>query len=346
MTNRDQSYVYVTQSLTSWMTDLVDATPAAGRAPLNSFVLPGAHDAGMFDPTALDSILNSDQSNFLLGLLDAIVPGLGDVGSAIARRVFVNVAFTQKDSTRTMLDLGARYFDIRPGYLKSPMDEVNSGIFHQHNFVPGASYEMMLVDVLEWLDDHPRELVVLDLGNDGFRDSGQMTPSSSTLESCLQQALETTSSSVNIGHQNSFALPFGDLVANNTRLLVVNRIYDDVKVYGSYDGDAYTTLDVNQIIACLNGMTAGGQTSKDYTVLSLQGTASGTPEGIKSQIPPKSYAASPLLATKGMFDSVTYPWAYENVTRRLSNDQLLILQNDFVDNALADYAVRLTRTRL
>ena len=45
-----------------------------------------------------------------------------------------------------------------------------------------------------------------------------------------------------------------------------------------------------------------------------------------------------------MFDRATYPWVakwHDN----LSPDKLLVLLNDFCDNALATYAMKLTRAR-
>jgi len=60
LTNQDQSYVYLTGSRATWMGDLVKALGSnLSDKPFNVWALPGAHDAGMFDTTFLDTILTN-----------------------------------------------------------------------------------------------------------------------------------------------------------------------------------------------------------------------------------------------------------------------------------------------
>lgn len=54
LTNQDQIYAYLTGPQRGWMGALASANPAVRQAPFASFVLPGAHDAGMFDLTQVD----------------------------------------------------------------------------------------------------------------------------------------------------------------------------------------------------------------------------------------------------------------------------------------------------
>jgi hypothetical protein len=339
MTNRDQCYVYATPSYESWMKDF------SGQ-PLSSLVLPGAHDAGMFDTSTLDAVLNSSEAEALFDMLGLLGPALHYVSAGVARTVLVNLAFTQKDTTTTMLDLGIRYFDVRPGYLTAPLNQVRSDLYHQHNFVPGASFEAMLVDIFRWLVAHPTEVVVLTVGAAGFADPAQMTPDAPTLANYVQAAQRTVGSTFTIGGLNSLSQSVGDLARGGTQLVLLDRVHSTIDVYDSYSDAAYQTLDVTSIINALAGMTGEEQQKHDYTVLQLQGTASGTSQGIASQIPPKSYAASPLMATKGAFDSATYPWALQHVPTNLGKGKLLVLLNDYADNALVDCAIQLSTARL
>jgi hypothetical protein len=51
-----------------------------------------------------------------------------------------------------------------------------------------------------------------------------------------------------------------------------------------------------------------------------------------------SWSGSPLMMTKPSFDCATYPWVAANLRTNLGSDQLIVLLNDFTDNALAVYA--------
>ena len=59
-----------------------------------------------------------------------------------------------------------------------------------------------------------------------------------------------------------------------------------------------------------------------------------------------SDASSPLLSTKARFDATTYPWLVktENVAKR-AGKSLVVLMNDFIDNALTSHAIAMTRQR-
>ncbi len=95
-------------------------------------------------------------------------------------------------------------------------------------------------------------------------------------------------------------------------------------------------------------MNAAGQKGHDYyTVLQMQGTATSAGKAvIAAAVTSLSDASSPLLSTKGRFDAVTNPWLLENVPRNLSNDQLVVLLNDFADNCMTQTAIELTRARV
>jgi hypothetical protein len=178
---QNQSYIYLTPSSADWMADLMNREASLKRKPFCAFALPGAHDAGMWDATALGIL--AKESKFQQYMIDfagedstvakawliamAISPALALLAKAflepaIVEQVCINLAFAQKDNTTTMLDLGIRYFDFRPGYCVFPLPSRN-GLYHQHRFVPGCSYDSFLRDMLSWLYAHPGEIVVVDL---------------------------------------------------------------------------------------------------------------------------------------------------------------------------------------
>jgi hypothetical protein len=347
LTSQDQLYVYATDNYSTWMGDFVAQYPQAGDRPFHQFALPGAHDAGTFSLAAMLGLLSSPYAGELLSLLGPI-----GIALAVAPRAITNLAVTQKDNVTTMLDLGIRYFDFRPGTLAPPISAFSPGVrYHQHTVIPGYPYISFLQDVLGWLHDHPTEIVVVSANTQGFY-SPSMNPSPQDLEADLAAAFAATglTGTIATGDKSSLGQTVSQLLQGNTRLIFLNQISTPPETikYDSYS-DAYNTLDPDKIRDALAGMTAAGQAAadSDYTVLQMQGTATGVGgDIITDSILTLSDAHSPLLSTKASFDIVTNPWLRENVAKNLPNTQLVVFLNDFVDNCMVSTAITVTRQRM
>ncbi|MBX8570233.1 hypothetical protein K5D36_11130 [Pseudomonas cichorii] len=349
LTNQDQSYVYATGDMSGWMGDLANSMGAAlTEKPFSTFALPGAHDAGMFDPTLLTKLLND--AKFVSTLASLLPPPIGPIAfiaslsKTNALRAIINLAFTQKDNITAQLNLGTRYFDFRPGYC---YQNITDGIYHQHNLIPGYSYQSFLEDILSWLDHHPTEIVVINPNFQGFAQDA-MKPASDVLDGMLTTALANTKTQGKIvpGYKGDLASSYATLLSQSKRLILLPQTdsTEDASKYDSYNG-SYTTTDVSNILAALNGMNASTQAKNDYTVLQLQGTASGVDGAAGPAIVTLSDASSPLMSTKPGFDFHTYPWLVENVASNLSASGLVVFLNDFCDNALASIAKQITQAR-
>lgn len=354
LTNQDQAYCYFTLSQENWMGDLVSWQSQVGGAPFSSFVLPGAHDCGTFDLTAVKDILIAGGAaaaaflNYLGpgGILGAIIAGLT---SAQALTAITNLAVTQKDDITTMLKLGCRYFDFRPGMVPPALQVVADDIYHIHTMIPGYTFSSFLTDVLSWLEANPTEIVVIDANTSGILDDKTMVPSEDKLQAILAGAISGTGSTVVVGDAADLSTTYSDLVSANKRLLFLNQegSWHPATKYDSYSDKAYATTDPASIVKALEAMNSAGQEDSDYTVLQLQGTATNTgTKVVVSAALSQSSASSPLMSTKADFDSVTYPWAVQNVPFNLEHNQLVVLLNDFVDNVLATTASQLTLARV
>ena len=136
------------------------------------------------------------------------------------------------------------------------------------------------------------------------------------------------------------------MIGSNTRLILLNQIdptaplhsTNNTVKYDSYSPAAYATITVSPILKALAAMNTTGQTGSDYTVLQLQGTASTASGVAPAVMTDDSWSGSPLMMTKPSFDCVTYPWVAANLRANLGSNQLIVLLNDFADNALAVYA--------
>lgn len=342
LTNQDQAYVYLTPAMSDWMGQLAGQYSQVGSNPLSQFALPGAHDAGSFDMTTVQALLA------VPAIATAFLGGLGLAAGAQALTAITSLSATQKENITSMLNLGCRYFDFRPGYAMSPLNSVATGIYHQHTFVPGYPFQSFLTDVLNWLAAHPGEIVVVGANSQGFQQPQSMTPSDSALAAILSQAKTATGSTIAIGTASDLSTSYGDLLAANKRLIFLNQIgnWYPAKKYDSYN-PSYATTQPQPIMAALKGMNSSGQSGNDYTILQLQGTASDTGGAAQATaVTTLSKASSLLMSTKAFFDSNTYPWLVESVSKNLSNGQLVVFINDFFDNALAQSAMTITKQRM
>jgi hypothetical protein len=349
LTNQDQIYGYLTPPQQNWMGNLASQNASVNNAPFANFVLPGAHDSGTFDLTAVNAICSNPIS--LAALITILGPVFGSLIANDAPSVITGVAVTQKDNITSMLNLGCRYFDFRPGMMPTPINQIASDIYHIHTIIPGYPFSSFLMDILTWLNNNPSEIVVISLGGSGFLDV--TIPTINELQSILIEAQQNTKTqSIQIGSTSDLQTVYADLISQNKRLFFLNTqdgAFGDwypARKYDSYN-DSYNTTNPENIITALQAMNTGGQANADFTVLQLQGTATGQNVGaiITSLIASSSNAYEPLISTKANFDSNTYPWLLNNVSTNLSNNQLLVMLNDFVDNGLATVASSLTLER-
>jgi hypothetical protein len=346
LTNQDQVYAYLTPSMSGWMGQLAGQYPQVLEAPFCQFALPGAHDAGTFDLTAVKALLANAEA--VAAFLALIAGELASVVASQALTAITNLAVTQKDDILTMLNLGCRYFDFRPGYVPSAIRSFAPDIYHEHSVIPGYPFLSFLTDVLQWLEQSSTEIVVVGANDQGFYEDG-MTPSDEVLSGILTQAQQATKSTVVIGTAADLNTSYGELIAANKRLIFLNQIDDwyPAGKYDSYNGSAYATTNPQTIIGALNTMSGGGEGGSSYTVLQLQGTATSVnTEVVICAAASLSNASSPLMSTKALFDTSTYPWLSKNVVANLSNEYLVVFLNDFVDNVLAQTAMEITKQRM
>lgn len=367
LTNHDQSYVYVTPSTETVLADVTSMNDGAMKArPLSAFVLAGAHDAGTWDVSAMQKICGDAtlsksfrqmmqdyaQQGLLASLGTGFVGLLATIDPGDTLKLVQDLAVTQKDNVTTMLGLGVRYFDFRPGYC-APAIRTDDEIYHQHTCIPGARLQDFLTDIFAWLSAqsdghelHGNEIVVVSLNFQGFADAAYMSPTVEALQTIIDRARTDGCAGARVietGGLDDLATSYADLIAANRRVIFLNQIaapVDDVRdtnstaKYDSYN-DAYKTLDPEDVIKQLCRMTPVGQSGFDYTVLQLQGTAQGVYSADADTVTDCSWSGSPLMATKAAFDSVTYPWLLENLRPQVGDKQLVVLLNDFADNALA-----------
>src|ERR1035437_476253 len=144
LTNRDRSYVYLIENYSEWMKDLASKDLKFLDRPLSVLALLGAHDAGTLEISNFKLLLkNEDFSNKLHSRLKEPLVcesiDFFDIADYL-ERIVINLVCTQKNDIYTMLNIGIRYFDFRPGHSYGALKDITefkNKIFHQHVFVPG-----------------------------------------------------------------------------------------------------------------------------------------------------------------------------------------------------------------
>lgn len=168
-----------------WMGEL--ATETHGRIldqTLAEFIFPGSHDAGAYkltgfacDGCALGGIVETVQGacgnpdGLFSAALSKICADLVSGPTALgAFGVFAPWSSAQNLSIADQLKAGARYFDLR-FYRATSNDplwlvgESEVGSFYTHHTLAGPSSEIIFTGILEFLENHPAEIVILSLSN-------------------------------------------------------------------------------------------------------------------------------------------------------------------------------------
>lgn len=144
------------------------------NAPINSLAIPGSHDT--FSYTV-------KESNDISPDADAIVKDLVKVFGDSAKKIIHKWSVTQSFNVYDQLKLGIRYLDIRIAYLPK-MDDLC--------FVHGLYGDCItegLQQIDTFLNEHPKEVVLLDFNHFYLMDGNQHEILLATLESLFANKL-------------------------------------------------------------------------------------------------------------------------------------------------------------
>ena len=343
----NQAYIYTGPRQNSWMSHLQTQYPDLKFADL---VLPGSHDAGMYEMTLQDT------QNAVAQLCgsNAVLDALCKAGVSVGAQALENFSITQKDASAAQMDFGTRYFDFRPAYLKT---DTSKTAFHVHNFITGASFEDFLKGVNQFLGENTQEIAVVQIKDSGIQDSTFQPLSKAEVQTYLLQYI-----TANVGYdlvddiQSYNAKTLKQIAGSGKRLIV---LYGNSNVNDSYSDAAYSQslTDASSIIASLE-KTLAKTGAFQFTMLQLQDTGSGAlinhylPVILKN---PTSWAnnllasgtGNILQATKPLFDTQTYSWLTTQTALDaiVQQTNMVVLLNDFVEVGLSAHAIGLTTYR-
>jgi len=353
----DQSYLYLGKRNLRWMTDLAASCPGI---LLNQLVLPGAHDAGMYEINIDGIPWISDAAAVFLATLIPVPVCSAYLATTLAingtKVGLANFSVTQKDTAYNQMISGTRYFDFRPGYLKG--GDVND-TWHIHNFVPGARFATFLQDVSRFLQENPREIAVFRITSSGMDKDRYTKLSQSQVETFAKANIAT-----DVGYDfptdfHSFAQQGLDAVVGAGKRVIFLYDLDKHTVNDSYTDEAYSASLTNPqaVLKQLNDTVRKTSSSDQLTMLQLQNTGSLALTHYIGDIALNctawindllgSKTGNILQDTKAIWDNATYTWLQQGdvITNIQKQQPLVVIQNDFVDVALAELAAALCRKR-
>ncbi|RDL38949.1 Uncharacterized protein BP5553_03289 [Venustampulla echinocandica] len=345
----DQCWVAVAPNYSAWMAQVAPQGSPQASKPFSKFFLPAAHDIGMNNMQNAGAVL---QSSALIDVMKSINSVFAKVAGmmthsavkALAPNIIAGLAITQKDTLQAILSIGARYFEFRPAYLHTAIrghQPIPDELYFSHSAIPGMSYKQFLHDTVEFLMQHPDEIVVVQLRWDGVP-ADCAHPSNEDMANYLNEALAVSNGSLSAGSLDDMRnLSISDLRAQHKRLI----LFVNSDSFSTYTDEGNATVNGDTIVAQLNNINPDVQAGKPFTNIQCQATATNIPDVVAYSVLAADASSSCLLATKPICDSKTLPWIKEN-GGRLADGQLVIVMNDFLDGATADVCVEWSRRRL
>jgi len=142
-----KSKMETSKDLSNWMRDLPGE---AKEKPLSQLCLPGSHDSFTYS-LERGSGAGPDQPPCIRKLTRCF--------PNISSRIFMRWSRTQEANLTKQLKGGLRYFDIR----LEAVDEIDDREWRVLHCLMGARIRGLLLEVRQFLDDHPGEVVILDI---------------------------------------------------------------------------------------------------------------------------------------------------------------------------------------
>ncbi|MCJ1408730.1 hypothetical protein MMC19_002805 [Ptychographa xylographoides] len=351
LTSKDQCYVTVTRNQSTWMGNLAPQGSTAASKPFSRFVMVAPHDDGMDTMQNSDAVINGLDVDSLVPLVKN-VPELQWFDDLIPSEMLVHMlpnivealAVTQKDTTASMLALGARYFEFRPAFLVPVFQEISrldNKLYFQHACIPGLAFDVFLDQVIAFLDTHVAEIVTIHLRWDNVI-SECRHPTMDELNAAIKQSLAKSNGFIKCGGIDCLTQPIDTLRANGTRLICIV----EAQKYDSWTAAAYATLTAAPILERFESMNTEGQEAYPLTVLQCQATSQSIKEVLVYSAVAANASNSCLTETKAMLDQQTLPWIRDNLLQRLTAEKPVVVMNDFIDGATVDIAIGLSKARL
>jgi len=347
-----QCYVTIIRNNENWLRDLAPQDSELSTRPFNRMVLPSSHDIGMNSMETSLALLKNAGTGVIKEVLGRELPHVfsifNKVGDGAVNRIAPDIiralAITQKDSLDTILKLGARYFEFRPAKCHRRMQSVSpleDTWYFQHGAIPGMLYKSFLADIVQFLQDHDGEIVVVQNRWDGVPGDCPR-PNDDELRAVLDDVLRDKDLAVG-DEGDMMGKSIRDLRDEKKRLIVLQN----ARQVSNYDDAASATLTGESIVDKLVSMAENPPSGHPITLLQCQATSTNIRDVIIASVLDSDVSTSPILATKAVCDSKILPLLRGDTGKSLTREEgVVVLMNDFFDGGTADVGIQLCRERL
>lgn len=350
--NQLSLYVYATPLRTGWMGA---ASSLMADAPLQSWILPGAHDAGAY--TVDDSMAPLAQT-------------LAAAGFAQPHEGLANLLLRQKDSIYGQLQQGIRYLDFHPGYavdyqdpattavvshaiqdavlrgrpMASPDVAVSKTIVNQRGVLSGARLADSLDEILKFLQQYPQEVVVLNFNRNGTLASAAAPPADALareVNDALQRAKWATPTErpITAGDAGELTKSHSFLVQANRRLIVTSFDGRNAQEHATMWTATHSRLQELQRSIAPSAIAAPRQNPVHAAnLVRIDANLPETRDVLYAAFSGDALS-SQAHGIKPAMDRVMYAWL--DAARPLHDlTGLRVVMNDFADAALTEHVMR------
>lgn len=212
-----------------------DSLQYIGDKSLKSLTIPGTHDSGSFNftmsPMPGDS---SDLAEFFFKVAESLDMSVFEVAKAWEQ--------CQDQDFYNQMKGGMRYFDLRSGWDKSTNQWVT---FH---FLIGFPIEVLLKNITQYLEDYPKEIVIIEMSHfEGFPTANDVK----SLQALVVNLLGTYLYPVDL----NFNFTVNSMVSTGKRvILTMEQGYDGVNIWppGAIYNTYADTPNIEEMIAFNN----------------------------------------------------------------------------------------------
>ncbi|KAF1833665.1 PLC-like phosphodiesterase [Decorospora gaudefroyi] len=348
-----QCYITVTRNYANWMHEVIPQDSEKSNRPFYKMVLPSPHDIGMNNMSSSLSLLKNAGTGIIKEVFGRSVPNalsiINQVGDKAINRIAPDVvralAITQKDTLDTILQIGARYFEFRPAKCHRQMQKMSpleDTWYFQHGAIPGMPYRTLLTHIVQFLQHHREEVIVVHNRWDGVP-SDCPRPNDQELKDVLNDVLRNKD--LCVGNQDDMMRKSIRALRSEKKRLIVLK---DTAQISNYDDDANATLTGDSMVDKLHTMSRDPPKGHHpITLLQCQATATNIRDVIVASVLNSDVSTSPILATKPVCDHKMLPLLRGEVGKKLvAEESVVVVLNDFFDGATADVAINLCRDRL
>ncbi len=210
----------------TWM---ADNQKSLGNKKLNQLIIPGSHFSNAYGLSNNKQLIVCNGETFKDNMSNnAKLASLINGNSSISQEEFVNYLNTQNNNITGQLNNGVRYLE-----LQICLQNAN---YYTSNYYLTDSLDSIIKQIKDFIDDNPKELIIIDLDNNIRSDYGYMTENDINI---LHNYLQMQFGSYLTPRQNWQNLTLEDIWATKHRIILLSANPNLIKYYDVWNKNEF-----------------------------------------------------------------------------------------------------------